>query len=103
MTRQAPRFCLADKYGKSVFVGDRIMWYSDSYLSGEGRVGRYISGEILEFRQYHKKYLWGPKKDTKELITKVTVKADPKSYGKYDYGQVVSLSNLNNIQSLMDL
>jgi len=97
MTRQAPRFCLADKYGSQIFVGDRIMWYSDSYLSGKGRVGRYVSGEIIGMTQYIKTN-W--RNEVVELVTKVGVRADPKSYGDYDRGTIVNLRNLDNIIKL---
>ena len=98
MKRRTPSFCVADRYDVPVFVGDRIMWYSDSYLSGKGRVGRYVSGKVIAFNQYNR-YSWNV--DKTELVTNISVRADKGSYGDYDYGTIVSLRNLDNITKVL--
>lgn len=97
--RQAPRFCVADKNSNQVFVGDRIRWWTDSYLYPPGRrIGRVVRGNVLAITQKIQ-YNW--RDDTTSLVTKLKVRADKNSYGDYDYGTVVTLSNLNNIEKLV--
>ena len=61
MKRQAPRFCVADKKGQQVFVGDRITWWTDSYYEG-GRTPRMNEGIVIGFRQHFYRHWRNPTK-----------------------------------------